>query len=253
MKNFGILLAILLIFGCSSENAPDCLQTSGEMISEEIAVVDFEEIQVFDNVKLILEQSPETKVVVKTGRNLLPQISVEVVGDRLELRNESGCKLFRENDVVEVYVSTPNLSWLQNSSYKKIESRDILKFPELWLRSINQERDPDIYTNGDFDLDLEVENLRITSDHISNFYLRGTAENLNLFIANGDARIEATELKAQHIDLMHRGSNKLILNPRQSISGDIYSFGDVIAVNRPAEVRVTEHYSGRLIISSPAP
>jgi hypothetical protein len=251
MKNFGIILAILLIFGCTSERAPGCLQQSGEIISEEIVVADFEEIQVFDDVKLILEQGPQTKVQIKTGKNLLANISAEVIGNRLELRNESDCKLFREKDLVEVYVSTLNLTWLHNSSYKKIESRGTLKFPDLWLRSINQERDPEIYTNGDFELDLEVENLRITSDHISNFYLSGTVENFNLFIANGDARIEAGELQAQHIELLHRGSNKLILNPRQSISGDIYSFGDVIAKNRPAQVRVTEHYSGRLIFETP--
>ena len=247
MRKLKLLIAILLIFGCDSEDAPDCIKSSGEIISEEIAVADFEEIQVFDNVKLILEQGPKTKVLVKTGRNLLPQIGVEVAGNRLELRNESGCKLFRENDVIEVYVSTPNINWLQNSSYKMIESRGILKFPELWLRSINQERDPGIYTNGDFKLDLEVENLRITSDNISNFYLGGRAENFNLFIANGDARIEAGDLEAQNIDLMHRGTNKLIVNPQQSISGDIFGFGDVIAKNRPPQVRVKEHYSGRLI------
>lgn len=247
MRKFRFIIAILVVFGCNSEDAPGCLKTSGEIISEEIPVADFEEIQVFDNVKLILEQGPETKVVVNTGENLLPEISVEVFGNRLELRNKSECKLFREYDDLEIWVTTPQLNWLQNSGYKAVESKGTLKFPELWLRSINQERDPEVYTNGDFKLDLELENLRLTSDNISNFYLSGSAENLNLFIANGDARIEAGELEVQHIDLMHRGTNKLILNPQQSIRGDIFGFGDVIAKNRPPEVRVKEHYTGRLI------
>ncbi|MBZ9629181.1 DUF2807 domain-containing protein [Salegentibacter sp. LM13S] len=246
----GILSIAILVFiflGCDSEEAPTCIQTSGEIISEEFTVDSFEEIMVYERVKLFVEQGDEHRVKIETGENLRENVYAEVVNNRLELRNENSCNLFRDYEITKIYVTTPSLNWLQNSSGSAIESIGTLNFPELWLRSFNQERNPDIHTNGDFILDLEVENLRITNDNISNYFLTGSAEKVNLFFANGDGRLEAGEFIVQHYDILHRGTNKLIINPQQSLRGDIFGFGDIISKNRPTEVSIEEHYTGRLI------
>lgn len=247
MRSLILIISIFSFLGCDSEDAPGCIQTAGEIVSEEIEVADFKEINVFDDVKLFIQQGSEHKVVVETGKNLLSGVTVEVLDDRLFIRNEKPCNYIRDYGITKVTVTTPVLSWLQNSSHQPIESIDVLSFPELWLRSLNQERDPNVYTNGDFILNLEVNSLRITNDNVSNYFLIGKVDKLNLFFAAGDGRLEAGELEARQIDLMHRGTNKLIVNPRESIRGDIFGFGDVIAKNRPPEVSVKEHYTGRLI------
>ena len=244
---FSILILIFVFLGCNSEEVPTCVKTSGEIISEELSVESFEEIIVYERVKLFIEQGDNYKVRIETGKNLMENVYAEVENNRLQLRNENSCNLFRDYEITKIYVTTPTLNWLQNSSGSGIESIGILNYPELWLRSFNQERDPDIHTNGDFILDLNVENLRITNDNISNYFLRGTAENVNLFFANGDGRLEAGELIVQDYDVLHRGTNKLIINPQQSLKGDIFGFGDIISKNRPPEVDIEEHYTGRLI------
>ena len=240
-------MLVFAFFSCDSENAPGCIQTAGQIVSEEIEVTAFEEINVFDDVKLFIKQGAEHKVVVQTGKNILSGVSVEVLDSRLHIRNDKPCNYLRDYGLTKVTVTTPKLSWLQNSSHQPIESIGVLNFPELWLRSLNQERNPEIYTNGDFILKLEVNSLRITNDNVSNYFLSGKAGSLDLFFAAGDGRLEAGDLETGNIDLMHRGTNKLIVNPQESIKGDIYGFGDVIAKNRPPEVRVKEHYTGRLI------
>ena len=242
-----ILMLVFVLFSCDSEDAPGCIQTAGEIISEEIEVAAFEEINVFDDVKLFIQKGSEHKVIVETGKNLLSGVSVEVLENRLYIRNEKPCNFLRDYGNIKVTVTTPTLSWLQNSSHQPIESIGILNFPEIWLRSLNQERDPEVYTNGDFILNLEVNSLRITNDNVSNYFLSGKVGRLDLFFAAGDGRLEAGGLEAAHVDLMHRGTNKLIVNPKESIKGDIFGFGDVIAINRPPEVSVNEHYTGRLI------
>ncbi|HKL36979.1 MAG TPA: head GIN domain-containing protein [Salegentibacter sp.] len=244
---FSILTLIFVFLGCNSEEVPTCVKTSGEIISEELSVESFEEIIVYERVKLFIEQGDNYKVRIETGKNLMENVYAEVENNRLQLRNENSCNLFRDYEITKIYVTTPTLNWLQNSSGSAIESVGTLNFPELWLRSFNQERDPDIHTNGDFILDLNVENLRITNDNISNYFLRGAAENVNLFFANGDGRLEAGELIVQDYDVLHRGTNKLIINPQQSLKGDIFGFGDIISKNRPPEVDIEEHYTGRLI------
>jgi len=243
----GIAILIFISLGCDSEEAPICIKTSGEIISEEFTVDAFEEIMVYERIKLFIEQGDEYKVKIETGENLKENVFAEVVNNRLELKNENSCNLFRDYEITKIYVTTPTLNWLQNSSGSAIESIGPLYFPELWLRSFNQERDPNIHTNGDFILDLEVEDLRITNDNISNYFLTGNAENVNLFFANGDGRLEAANFIVQHYDILHRGTNKLIINPQQSLKGDIFGFGDIISKNRPPEVNIEEHYTGRLI------
>ncbi len=247
----GIAILIFVFLGCDSEEAPTCVKTSGEIVSDEFNVDVFEEIIVYERVKLFIEQGDEYKVRIETGKNLREDVYTEVVDNRLELRNENSCNLFRDYEITKIYVTTPTLNWLQNSSGSAIESVGTLNFPEIWLRSFNQERDPDIHTNGDFILDLEVENLRITNDNISNYFLSGKAENVNLFFANGDGRLEAGDFIVQHYDILHRGTNKLIINPQQSLKGDIFGFGDIISKNRPPEVDIEEHYTGRLIFKAP--
>ena len=237
----------MMILGCSSESAPDCVQTEGTIIREEIQLEKFNEIMVYKRVKLFIEQGEEQKVIIETGENLINEVSAEVENSRLILKNTNSCNLFRDYQVTKIYVTTPDLTWLQSSTGWPIESIGTLKFPELWLRSLNQERDPDINTDGDFILDLEVENLRITTDHYSNFFLTGKVENFDGFFAAGDGRLEARDLIVQNYELFHRGTNKLIINPQQSLKGDIYSYGDIISVNRPPVVDVEEHFRGKLI------
>ena len=60
-------------------------------------------------------------------------------------------------------------------------------------------------------------------------------------------RFEGEQLIAQHINVYHRGSNKMIVNAQQSLTGTLYSTGDLIAKNHPNEVEVEELYTGSLI------
>ncbi len=247
MKKILGILMIILISGCSSEDAPDCVQTAGTIVQQEVQLETFTEIMVYDRVKLFIEEGPEQKVVIETGENLLNEVSARVEDGRLILNNDNTCNLFREYEITKVYVTSPNITWIQTSSPSAIESIGTLSYPELWLRSLNQEKDPDIHTDGDFILDLDVQNLRITTDHISNYFLTGKVENFDAFFAAGDGRLEARDLIVQNYDIFHRGTNKLIVNPQQSLRGNIYSYGNIISVNRPPEVNVTEHFKGELI------
>ena len=101
--------------------------------------------------------------------------------------------------------------------------------------------------DGSFDIELDNERLSIVVNGITYFKLNGMTDNLAIAIAAGDSRIEAENLVAERVTLDHRGSNDVFVNPQESISGVIRGYGDVISVNRPAEVDVEELFDGRLI------
>ncbi len=101
-------------------------------------------------------------------------------------------------------------------------------------------------TDGAFDLEVANENLNLVVNGISYFKLRGTTGSLNLTIAAGDSRIEAQGLIANTVGLNHRGSNDMLINPQQSLSGVIRGTGDVVSFTRPDVVDVEVLFNGRL-------
>jgi hypothetical protein len=62
-----------------------------------------------------------------------------------------------------------------------------------------------------------------------------------------NSRVEAADLLIQELIVFHRSTNKIIVNPRVSIIGEIRSLRDVISKNEPPVVNVVEYYTGRLI------
>lgn len=250
-KIFSISVILSFLLGCSPDQAGTCFKNTGDIVTYDVEVTSFNEIMVYERVKLFIEQGDEEKIRIETGESLKDEISVEVTDSRLNIRNNNSCNLFRDYEITKVYVTVANLTWLQNSSGSTIETLNTLKQENLWLRSVNQKDDLSIHTDGDFKLSLDVENLRITNDNYSNYFLKGAVANFNVFFAAGDGRLEARELEVQHYDIFHRGTNKMLLNPIKTLSGEIRSSGDVISVNRPPEVSVESFYTGKLIFEMP--
>ncbi|MGB8703870.1 MAG: head GIN domain-containing protein [Gillisia sp.] len=252
-KLFLIVFIAVLATGCAPNQLSGCLKGTGDIVQEEVDVAPFHEIIVYERVKLFIQQGPEQKVVIETGKNLRKDVYVDVKDGRLSIHNDNSCNLFRDYEVTKVYVTLPDLTWLQNSSGYAIESIGVLKFDNLWLRSFNQEMDPKIHTDGDFKLNLNVHDLRITNDNYSNYFLSGKADHVNAFFASGDGRLEGRNFIVQKYDIFHRGTNKLIVNPQQSFNAELRSTGDVIVVHRPPQVQYKEYYTGRVIFEAPAP
>lgn len=247
MKKLILIFTLISFLGCNSEDTGNCFQKAGEIVQNEVVVANFSEIMVYDKIKLFIKQGPEQRVIIESGKNLLNEITAEVEEGLLVLKNKNTCNFVRDYGITRIYVTTPNLEYLRHAGNIPLESVGTLNFENLWLVSENQDLDPEIYTNGDFILDLEVQNLRITNDNYSHFFLTGSVENFNGFFAAGDGRLEARDLIVQNYDLFHRGTNKLIINPQQSLKGEIVSYGDIISVNRPPEVDVKEKFRGKLI------
>ena len=64
---------------------------------------------------------------------------------------------------------------------------------------------------------------------------------------SGSGRFEGESLIAQHVEIFHRGTNDIFVNPQLSISGELRSTGNVISVTQPLIIDVEEFYTGRLI------
>ncbi|MBM1108140.1 DUF2807 domain-containing protein [Aurantibacter crassamenti] len=244
---FFLAFLIISISSCNSESSSDCFQNSGDMIRQEISVPEFSKITVYEKVALVLKQGVAQKVEIETGEFLLNEISAEVEDDRLLLRNENGCNLFRDYGITTVYITSPNITQIRSSSGLPIQSDGVLNYPTLELLTESFLEPDALTTDSEFDLELNSNSVSIVVNGIAYFKLKGVAENLSLYVASGDSRIEAATLLAQHVTLNHRGSNDLFINPQESINGTIRGNGDVISSNKPSLVEVDEIYKGKLI------
>ncbi len=246
MKIVKYIVIALLVFACDSENAGDCFQKTGAIIQQERSVATFTKILVNRDIELIIKQGTTQKIIVESGENLLNDITAEVIDDRLTLTDNNACNYVRDYGITKIYITSPNITEIRSSTQYDISSDGVLMYPSLTLLSEDFGA-PDSFTNANFNLLVDNTRLRIVFNNLSNAFISGATENLEVTFAAGTSRFEGRDLIAQNINIWNRSSNNMILNPQEQITGRISGTGDVICVNEPPVVDVEEQYRGRLI------
>ncbi|TYA58002.1 head GIN domain-containing protein [Formosa maritima] len=246
MKKILYILVFAVLFSCDSEDAIDCFQKSGNIIQQEVVVEPFEKILVNRNIELILKEAPEFHVLIETGENLMNDVEVEVVNNQLRLTDNNHCNYVRDYEPTKVYVSAPNITDIRSSTQFDISSDGVLSYNNLKLFSEDSNYTGTI-TVGDFRLQVNTNILRITANNISSFYISGQTNNLIVGFYSGVGRFEGANLEAQEVEIYHRGSNDMIVNPQLSLTGELRGTGDLISKNNPPIVEVEQFYTGELI------
>ena len=246
------VLAILICFtllGCNSEDGWDCLQTEGNSVSVDFTVDSFDKIRIEDGVSLLIRQGDIQSVKIETGSNLLSDIEVYVQDKTLVIRDNNRCNLVRDYGLTRAVVTTPDLLEIRNASAFDVRGEGRLSFPRLDLVSNTTGNLEDPLKSGDFYLDLDTERLLVNANGQSVFYLTGRAQRARYRFSDEFPRLEAGELIASEVIVFQRSANVMIVNPQESLIGEIYGTGDVIALNRPPIVEVESFFTGRLLFS----
>ena len=248
MKKFVLhivsICCLILVTSCGISE--DCFKGNGNQITQTFPLENFTKIKVYDGVGLVVKEGPNYEVKVVTSDNIIDDIDVKLNGDMLVVKDNSTCNIARDYGQTTVYVTAPNLTEIHSKTDQDIRSNGVLNYPDLKLFSTDLS---DGAGTGDFRLELNTTNLYVESNNVSNFYLFGQSENLHVFFSWGNGIFYGENLVANTITFYHRGSNDVILFPINSISGDIYSTGNVVLKNNPIESpNVIQHFTGRLIV-----
>ena len=247
MKQLIYIAFAIILLSCNSDNANNCFQNSGPIVQQEFEVDAFDKITVYEGVELIVKDEPTQKVVVESGEYLLNDIEVNIENGTLVLKNNNTCNFIRDYDITKVYVSSPNLTEIRNSSGLTVSSDGVLNYNNLTLVSEDFNATYVTHTDGDFNLQVNSERINIAFNNLSNIFISGNVNNLFIGFYSGDSRFEGANLIAENITIFQRSSNDMIINPQQSLKGVIRGTGDVISRNRPAIVEVEQLYTGKLI------
>jgi hypothetical protein len=247
MKNLIYLVFTIVLLSCNGDNVPDCFQNSGTIVQQEFELETFDKVIVYERIQLIVKDESTQEVVVETGEYLFNDIEVKVENGTLILKNNNSCNLTRNYGITKVYVSSPNLTEIRNSSGLTVSSDGVLNYSNLTLVSEDFNATYVTHTDGDFNLQVNCNRIDIVFNNLSRVFISGFVNNLFIGFYSGDARFEGANLVAQNINIFQRSSNDMIVNPQQSLTGEIRGTGDVISLNRPPIVDVEEFYTGKLI------
>ena len=248
MKKIIYILILTFIVACNSEDALDCFQTEGNIVQQEVVVGSFEKIVVNRDIELIIKEGQEYTVTIETGENLLNDVLATVVDNELQLSDYNSCNYVRDYGITKVYVTAPNITEIRNSSQYEVSSNGVLTYSNLTLISEDFNA-PGSFTVGDFRLQINNDKLRVVSNNISSFYITGTVNSLFVGFYAGAGRFEGENLIAQNVDVFHRGSNDMVVNPQISLTGELRGTGNLISVNQPPTVQVEQFYTGELIFN----
>ena len=217
-------------------------------MQQEVVVGSFEKIVVNRDIELIIKEGQEYTVTIETGENLLNDVLATVVDNELQLSDYNSCNYVRDYGITKVYVTAPNITEIRNSSQYEVSSNGVLTYSNLTLISEDFNA-PGSFTVGDFRLQINNDKLRVVSNNISSFYITGTVNSLFVGFYAGAGRFEGENLIAQNVDVFHRGSNDMVVNPQISLTGELRGTGNLISVNQPPTVQVEQFYTGELIFN----
>lgn len=239
-----IIYLLLLILTVSCGISEDCFKGNGNSVTQTYPFTDFTKVKVYAGVGLVVKEGPEYEVKIVTSEHIIDDIEVTLQDDMLVVKDNSSCNLARDYGLTKVYVTAPNLEEIHSKTEQNIESDGMLNYPELRLYSVE---DNEGAGTGDFYLSLDAENIYVESNSVSNFYCNGETNSMVVFFSWGDGRFYGENLYANTIDIFHRGSNDMILYPKESLTGTIYATGNVILKNNPISIDVNQLFTGTLI------
>jgi len=246
MKKVLIIFIGVILLACDSENTNDCFQKAGAIITQEIEVSSFTKIKVNRDVELILKEGPVQKVVIETGENLLNDVSAFVMDEQLILTENNICNFVRDYNVTKVYVTAPNIIEIISSTQFAVNSDGVLNYASIEILSEDY-HDPSIIAVGTINLELNSQNIKVVGNNLTKFNISGITESLNVSFAAGDGVFNGASLIANEVNIFHRGTNSIIVNPQNELKGVLVSTGNLISVNQPPVVDVEVLYTGILI------
>jgi uncharacterized pyridoxamine 5'-phosphate oxidase family protein len=248
MKKVVLFLVLISVFN-SCEKPSDCVESSGTKVLKDVAVLPFKRIKVYRGIEVVITQGSETKVQIEAGANFIDNVEVNQYGDQLVFKDETSCNWVRAYGKTRILITTPTLEEIYSKTDRNISSNGVLTFGNLTLTSFDKDADGESGAGtGDFILALNsTGTLSINNNNVSRFYLSGQIMNANFNFYFGDGRIEAPTLIAQNITVYHRGSNDMIVNPIQSVTGLLNSTGNLVLKNVPPIVDVQTLFYGSVV------
>jgi hypothetical protein len=221
--NIFFAISLLILLSINSCNC-FCKKGDGKVITKDIKVPEFDEIDLEGKAQVILIQGELPSVKISIDSNLMEYVKAEVSGSKLEIHDK---KCMESITDYKVYITCKKLSKLTIDGSIKLVGDSLIKSDELYIQCQG---------SSTTQLNLEVNELEVVSKGSGLIKLSGRAIDMNMEI-NDAGSTEAFELQAKNaeVNVKSAGSAKVFVSEKftgnSSGSGNIYYKGNPKKVN----------------------
>jgi hypothetical protein len=237
IKTSGLYIIMILFLSCSHDSCP---LSAGSVSSELRSLAQFNEIDLYGKINVILTQDTVQNIRVEAGKNLLAGISTNVSGGTLTIQDNNGCKLLRtDNNISNVYISIRQLQKITYYGSGNVSSTDTIRSAFFTVDCY--------YGSGTINLKLVAD----TADAIVR------TENADIiFSGHGDfAYVYAAEASSVNlfqytthtVNIISKSIRDIDVYVTDSLNASILYKGDVYYMGNPSSILTQISNSGQLI------
>ncbi len=240
-KIFYFILLSLFFFSC--QKTFDCISKTGEIVTYEYSVADFDTLIVNNDFDIHLIQDTVNKVFVSAYKKFADDFTYTVQNNSLIIGNDNKCKFTKpkKNDVrLDLHVKKISLARINYPS-KLVSDNTLINDNEIGI----------IVGTKFFEADLNIDSrvFYFWNSHLGGgkMYLHGNSEFLKLNNVSLFA-IDASDLYSDNDFIENASKGDIYLNAEKFLSCKITGSGNVYYKGNPAAINVEDSLSsGKLI------
>ena len=211
-KNLFLMLAITAMgFSATAQNNDkyddkDRIEGSGNIITKEITVKSFDELNASGVFNLLLSQGDKESLKIEADDNLMDLFIIENEGSTLKIKMKKNSN-FNSKKQLKVYVTFKTLKSMDLGMVGGTSSDDKLKFTDLKLK--NQ-------SVGSVSLNMTLQTLNLENQSVGSVKLEGSAENA-VVKNNSVGSINAGNFVVQKMDIENNGVGSATVNAEKEL------------------------------------
>ena len=214
----------ILLSSCSGL---DCIEASGNQISQDRNVGSFTRVETSGSMKIILKQGPVNSVKITADDNILKEIETNVSGNKLYIDLE---KNFCNSGPITVYITSKDYEGVSASGAVEVLSDGKLNLNDFEL---------DLSGSSKVDLDLNAANVKTSSSGASEIFLKGQAGSHELDLS-GSTSVEALDFVVGRYRIESSGASNSRINVLNELNLSSSGSSDVEYRGNPSNIKNDE-------------
>lgn len=223
---------------CKKENRGDCITSSGALVEDVRLFTDIDSVEIDKYVDVIFVQDTIEKVIVKTGKNLLPHLKTYKVENKLFIQNNNTCDWVRSYSVpYKVHVYVKNLKGIIANGTGKISSANQLTGNYINIRNTSM---------SEINLDLNYNDIIVYVFGFGNLTLKGQAGMIDAFLG-GSCNINFKQIPCAFGYISTSSTGDTYINSYKELGVNIRGRGNVYYTGNPQIVYEKYSDKGKLL------
>ena len=238
MRNFSLnsvaflSAAVLLLSSC---NGFDCINGSGNQVTENREIGTFTQVETSGSLKIVLSQDSTSSVRILADDNIQKEIQTRLSGNTLKIDFDGN---FCDAGPVTIYLGSKDYQKIESSGSVEVLSEGKLDLNELEL---------ELHGSSKVMLDLNVKSLRTSSSGSSEIVLKGQAGSHDLDMT-GSSSVEALEFVVGEYQINSTGASKSRINVLNSLEVNSRGASEVEYKGKPSKIE--KDNSGASVVRS---